>query len=627
MSVINQLPQHVANQIAAGEVVQRPASIVKELLENSIDAGAMSITLICEDGGRTLIQVIDDGVGMDAEDALKAFQRHATSKISVADDLFNLHTFGFRGEALASIASVSETQMSTKRAQDALGTQININGGALVSQVPVSTPTGTNIAVRNLFFNTPARRKFLKSVASENKQVMLEVQRVAMVNPDVEFHIVLDNKAPLRLSGTNLHQRITALTSKTLGSKLLSIESDTPIARISGYIGNAEAARKQAGDQYFFVNGRFMRNPYLQKAVVNGYGKLLTADQYPTFFIYIEVEPSKLDVNIHPTKSEVKFEEEHAIWQLISSSVRQTLGKHNIVPSLDFDNPTPVDIPTYNSSEEGYAIPTLSLKQDYNPFKSYDTSSWESPSKSAVWGNDPERAPFVEQIPDYLKFDKDSQPIFEMDKMAKNSEQSEQQFHESAPTEQPELPMDIETSFNWLQWGGRYIATTTADGILLIDYPRAMQRIAYEKMLRSDHFSSTSESELHPQIVELSPLEHRLLIDSEDEVADLGFVISNMGGTTVALQAMPSELTGKVSAEEAIAALIEGLESPNAKQSRKQTLASLVTRNISRTTPKILGPTEVRVLINDLLATEEPSFTPDGLPVIEVLNPKEIFNK
>lgn len=632
MSVINQLPQHVANQIAAGEVVQRPASIVKELLENSIDAGAMSITLICEDGGRTLIQVIDDGVGMDAEDAIKAFQRHATSKISIADDLFNLHTFGFRGEALASIASVSETQMSTMRAQDTIGIQININGGALVSQSPVSTTTGTNIAVRNLFFNTPARRKFLKSVASENKQVMLEVQRVAMVNPDVEFQIILDNKAPLRLASSNLHQRITALTSKSLGGKLLSIDSDTPIARISGYIGNAEAARKQSGDQYFFVNGRFMRNPYLQKAVVNGYGKLLTADQYPTFFIYIEVEPSKLDVNIHPTKSEVKFEEEHAIWQLISSSVRQTLGKHNIVPSLDFDNPTPVDIPVYNSSEDGYSAPKVALKQNYNPFQSYDASSWESPpSKSAIWGNDPERAPFVEQIPGYLTFDKDNKPIFETPESQSESEHEYKsleigfQQDEAKEPEQLELPMDIETSFNSLQWGGRYVVTTTADGILIIDYPRAMQRIAYEKMLRNDHFSSTSEAELHPQIVELSMAEHRLLIDSEDEVTDLGFVVSNMGGTTVALQAMPSELSGKVSVEEAIAALIEGLETPNAKQSRKQTLASLVTRNISRTTPRILRPTEIRALINDLLATEEPSFTPDGLPVIEVLNPKEIF--
>lgn len=607
--MIELLPQHVANQIAAGEVVQRPASIVKELLENSVDAGAMSITLITEDGGRTLIQVIDNGMGMSAEDAVKSFLRHATSKIKTADDLFNLHTFGFRGEALASISSVSEIEMRTCRTQDEMGIQININGGSKPAVTSISTTRGTNIAVRNLFFNTPARRKFLKSVATENRQIITEFQRVALVNPDIEFQLVIDKKPAIKLSPGNLHQRIVALTSKVLGTRLLSIDSNTAFARISGYIGKPEAARKQSGEQYFFVNGRFMRNPYLQKAVVNGYGKLITAEQYPIFFIYIEVEPSKLDVNIHPTKSEVKFEDEHAIWQVLSSSIRQTIGKHNIVPSLDFENEAPIEIPTYNAAEV-YSMPTAASKPSYNPFKSYDTEQWEKPAAKPVWGDDPERAPFIEQLPDYLKFDENSEPILET----------------PAEAQQAELPLDIEPSFNSLQWGGRYIATTTTDGILVIDYPRAMQRIAYEKMVASDHFSAHSQAELHPEVIELSAVDHRLITDSEDEIADLGFSLSNMGGTTVALQALPGELTGKVSAEEAIEALIEGLTNPD-KNNRKERLARLVTRNISHTAPRILRPTEITSLLDDLFGCEEPMYTPESLPIIEIINPKDIFKR
>lgn len=608
--MIELLEQHVANQIAAGEVVQRPASIVKELLENSVDAGSMSITLMVEDGGRTLIRVVDNGIGMSQEDAVKSFLRHATSKIRTADDLFNLHTFGFRGEALASISSVSEVEMLTCRAQDEIGTQVNINGGSKPIVTAVSTPRGTGISVRNLFFNTPARRKFLKSTATENRQIITEFQRVALVNPDIEFRLVIDGKQTLSLSPGNLHQRIVAITSKVLGTRLLSLESDTAFAKISGYVGTPAAARKQAGEQYFFVNGRFMRNPYLQKAVVNGYGKLLTADQYPSFFIYIEVEPSKLDVNIHPTKSEVKFEDEHAIWQVLSSTVRQTLGRHNIVPALDFENENPVEIPVYNASES-YAPPKIVSKTGYDPFKSYDTGAWEQPAARPVWGDDPQRAPFVEQIPDYLKFTEGNAP---------------QQEAEPQPV-QSELPMDIETSFGALQWSCRYVITTTSDGILVIDYPRAMQRIAYEQILLNDHFTSHSEGQLHPEVIELSAMEHRLVMDSEDEISALGFTVGNMGGTTIAIHALPAELVGKVSAEEAVEALLAGLTSPTQKDNRRQTLARLVTKNISRTTPRILRPTEISALLSDLLATDEPSYTPDGLPIIEIINPKELFKK
>lgn len=598
--MIIQLPQNVANQIAAGEVVQRPASIVKELLENSIDAGAMSITLKVLDGGQTLIQVIDDGIGMDAEDAVKSFLRHATSKIRTADDLYNLHTFGFRGEALASISSVSEVEMRTRRAEDMVGVQVNINGGSVPQVTEVSTAKGTNIVIKNIFFNTPARRKFLKSVQQENKHIMYEFERVALVNPDVEFQLIIDNRAPLKYAPSNLHQRIVMLTNKTLGNKLLPIEANSPIVRISGYIAEPSASKKKLGEQYFFVNGRFMRNPYLAKAVEQGFGKLLPQETYPSFFIYIEVEPSRVDVNIHPTKSEVKFEEEAAIFQIISSAIRQTLGKHNILPAIDFDNPVPLDIPSYNTASGDFKMPKVALKSDYNPFKSYDTSQWDKPNA------DPERIPFMESIPESLIFDDDAQPVVK------------------APVNQ-ELPMEIEPSFNSLQWGGRYIATTSADGILLVDYPRAMQRIAFEKLLKNSNFAMASQRELHPQVIELSACEHSLLLDSEEEIEALGFSLSNMGGSTVAINAMPAELIGKVSAEEVIEALVEGIENPHYRENRRESLAKLLTRNIARTTPRILRPTEITALLNDLLSADEPSYTPDGLAVIEIINPKDIF--
>lgn len=607
--MINVLPQHIANQIAAGEVVQRPASIVKELMENSIDAGAMELTVRTLDGGRTLIQVIDNGMGMSDEDAPKAFLRHATSKIKSAEDLFNLHTFGFRGEALASISAVAEVELRTRRAADTIATQITICGGSTPVQESLSAPQGTNIQVRNLFFNTPARRKFLKTNASENKQIIAEFFRVALVNPDIKFTLIVDDsRNPIQLAPSNLHQRIVALTNKTLGKNLLPLETQTPVVNISGYIGTPTAARKVAGEQYFFVNGRYMRNPYLQKAIVSGYGRLLTAELYPAFFIYIEVDPSRLDVNIHPTKSEVKFEEEQMIWQVLNSAVRQTLGKHNIVPSLDFENQVELEIPNYNRSsrEQSYPQPATSILSGYNPFKSYDSSAWDSPHK---WEGDPEQAPFSEAIPDYLlsKFD-DKQPV----------------VFEDQPV-QSQFDMDIEPAFGSLQYASRYIITTTADGIVLIDYPRALQRIAYERILASTMAASSTQNEMHPEQIELSAMDFRLIIDSQDEIATLGFDIRATGGTTVALYGMPSELAGKVAPGEAIESLLDQIQTlGDALEQRRQRMADHLTRRLSHIAPRALSPVETAALLSDLFATDEPSYTPNQLPIIEIITPSEI---
>ena len=425
--LIQILPHTVANQIAAGEVVQRPASMVKELMENAVDAGAHAVSVVVRDGGKSLVQVIDDGCGMAAGDAVVCFARHATSKIRESEDLFALRTFGFRGEALASIASVAEVELRTRREEDEVGTLVTIAGGteADARTESVSCPKGTQITVRNLFFNTPARRKFLKANPTETKQVITEFQRVALCHPEMAFTLVADDKTLFSLAPGGLRQRIAAVVGRKTGDKLLDVEVDTPIVRIGGYIGLPATAKKSGGEQFFFVNGRYFRSSYLQKAVVNGYNKLLPYGYTPSYYIYIEVDPSRIDVNIHPQKTEIKFEEEQALWQMLASAVGRSLGRHNIVPMLDFDNPTPIDIPVYNPSPRrdadgsGSGIgsgrrmpppPPAATRDDYNPFRSYDRKEWDTPATTdfGMGGRsgsaraafeDPEQAPFTEMIP------------------------------------------------------------------------------------------------------------------------------------------------------------------------------------------------------------------------------------
>lgn len=420
-NLIRILPDTVANQIAAGEVVQRPASMVKELMENAVDAGARSVSVVVRDGGKSLVQVIDDGCGMAAGDASLCFARHATSKIRKSGDLFALQTFGFRGEALASIASVAEVELRTRRAEDEVGTLVTIAGGteADARTESVSCPQGTQITVRNLFFNTPARRKFLKADTTETKQVITEFQRVALCHPELAFTLVADDKTLFSLAPGGLRQRIAAIMGRKTGDKLLDVEVDTPIVKIGGYIGLPATAKKSGSEQYFFVNGRYFRSAYLQKAVVSGYNKLLPYGYTPSYFVYIDVDPARIDVNIHPQKTEIKFEDEQAMWQMLASAVGRSLGKHNVVPMLDFENPTPgLEIPVYSSSKASGAQtnmpapPPVSVTDNYNPFKTYDRQEWDTPSASAATSyaaprrpkafDDPEQAPFTEMIPPSL---------------------------------------------------------------------------------------------------------------------------------------------------------------------------------------------------------------------------------
>lgn len=676
-NLIQILPDNVANQIAAGEVVQRPASMVKELMENAVDAGARSVSVVVRDGGKSLVQVIDDGSGMAARDAVLCFARHATSKIRKSGDLFALQTFGFRGEALASIASVAEVELRTRRAEDEVGTLVTIAGGteADARTESVSCPQGTQITVRNLFFNTPARRKFLKADTTETKQVITEFQRVALCHPELAFTLVADDKTLFSLAPGGLRQRIAAIVGRKTGDKLLDVEVDTPIVRIGGYVGLPATARKSGTEQFFFVNGRYFRSPYLQKAVVSGYSKLLPYGYTPSYFIYIDVDPARIDVNIHPQKTEIKFEDEQAMWQMLASAVGRSLGKHNVVPMLDFENPVPgLEIPVYpshqtrESSNRMPAPPPVSVRDDYNPFRSYDRQEWDTPSVSAssfssATGvpkkafDDPEQAPFTEMIPPSLTIpapSADGGTFVEKGSLLPGEEtysDYESSFteliesgvqNEPGEPEQGELPLPqnggrtagTSTPRSLVFGGGKYIVTTTADGVVIVDRARAKLRVTYEEFLRrmENDFSVVGQRDLFPETVELSPADHFLLMEHTAELAAMGFDLRDMGGATVVVYGLPVEMGPKITPVEAVEGLLTQIreEGTSLRDNHRERLAAAMARSCcaalfvsdgSAAAP--VTAVEADALVRQLFACDEPNFTPDGRPVMTVVSAAE----
>ncbi len=380
--IIQLLPDAVANQIAAGEVIQRPASVVKELVENALDAGATEITIHIKDAGKTLVQITDNGCGMSPTDARMAFERHATSKISSANDLFCIRTMGFRGEALASVAAIADVELRTKRVEDEVGTLIHIIGSEVKTQEPAACNSGTNFSIKNLFFNVPARRKFLKANSTELKNIIWEIQRIALPNPDIKITLFHNNSQLYQLPVTNNRKRIVDVFGKNLNHSLISVNEKTSVINIQGFIGQPKYARKTMGEQFFFVNGRYMRHPYFHKAVMMAYEQLLPPDTFPSYFLFLETDPASIDINVHPTKTEIKFENDREIWQIIHATVRQSLGKHNVVPSIDFDQSGNIDIPVPQKSTENIVFPDIPINPEYNPFNEQKpTSSGGSYSK------------------------------------------------------------------------------------------------------------------------------------------------------------------------------------------------------------------------------------------------------
>ena len=610
--IIHLLPDSVANQIAAGEVVQRPSSVVKELVENAIDAGATKVQVVVADGGRTLLQVIDDGKGMSETDARLAFERHATSKIASADDLFALTTMGFRGEALASIVAVSQVELVTRRADDELGTCILMSGSKLESQEPVAAPAGSNFKVKNLFFNIPARRKFLKSVQTELNNIVTEFERIALINHGVEFSLSHNGNEMISLPPSSFRQRIVNLFGKRINSHLIEVNVSSSLINIKGFVGAPESARKKGALQYFFVNGRYMRHPYFAKAVAEAYGEIIPQGESVPFFLCFDVDPSRIDVNIHPTKTEIKFEDESSLWKIISAAVKEALGRFNAAPSLDFDDDAIPDIPVLDfSSEEKVPVsaPKLSYTPGYNPFNKHmpdyrnPGSDWESLYDGVGKNGKPlDLSPFEDGEQDFLA----NEP--KVPELQTASQSSENDF----------VPMS--------QYKGQYILVPVKSGLMWVHQRNAHIRVLFEKYRRQISEDRTaSQGLLFPERVELTMNESLALESISSELLSLGFDISSRGGGTYVLNGVPVGIEGLQPVKLLSDILHQVVEQTgDVKENVYDRIANTMAKQVAIVMGQLLSQEEMIVLINDLFATSTPNRTPDGNPILHIMSDAEI---
>ena len=609
--IIQLLPDSVANQIAAGEVIQRPASVVKELIENALDAGANEITIHIKDAGKTLVQISDNGCGMSPTDARMAFERHATSKIRSANDLFCIRTMGFRGEALASIAAIADVELRTKRTEDEVGTFIHIVGSVLKTQEPVACNSGTNIMIKNLFFNVPARRKFLKSTTAELKHIIWEIQRIALPNPELKVSLFHNNVALYELPKTNHRKRIVDIFGKTLNQSLVLVDEKTSIVNIHGFIGQPKYARKTMGEQFFFVNGRYMRHPYFHKAVMLAYEQLLPPGTYPSYFLFMNVEPANIDINVHPTKTEIKFENEREIWQIIHASIRESLGKHNVVPSIDFDQSGSIDIPVPQKSGEDIIFPDIKVNQEYNPFDQ-DKSNFSGGSYSKQHPTEKKNLEHWEDLYEgaQLKLKPEGQNQTFINKKDDLYSHSVEQF----------------SGKKILQLKQKYILTPVKSGLMVIDQKRAHERILFEKfmlVLKSD--SVASQQQLFPQTIELNPADSTQLKSILDDLLSLGFDIREFGKDTFIINGTPGVLD--VSSPELIVEkLLEEYKiSPvNARSKAKEQIAISLAKASALDYGTELKPEEIDHLIDNLFACSTPNFSPDGKKVLTIIPTEDI---
>ncbi len=603
--IIHLLPDSIANQIAAGEVVQRPASVVKELLENSLDAGATSIQLIIKDAGRTLIQVIDNGNGMSPTDARLAFERHATSKIRTADDLFALRTMGFRGEALPSIAAVSHVELKTKREEDEVGTHLIIAGSTVEKQVEIASPTGSNFAVKNIFFNVPARRKFLKSNETERKNILAEFEKVALVNPEIEFSLIENDIEVIKYPASNLKQRIINIIGKGFNQQLISIEIETSLVKIHGFVGKPDSARKTRALQYFFVNGRYMRHPYFAKAITTAFEPLIPSGENPHYFIYFEVSPDTIDVNIHPTKTEIKFENEQPIWQILSATVKEALGKSNEVPSIDFDTEGAIDIPIRSTNSPDAPRPQVNVNPSYNPFKTSGGSSYSRPNFNweALYKGFEEDA----ETPDSKIFQSETERIG--------------LFEENKDNE-----MVSDNSLMHYQYKNRYILTSAKSGLMIIDQRRAHVRILFDQFLQNIRLKrGISPRSLFPEIIEFSASEAAMVPYLLDDIEAVGFDLSNLGNNSYAINGVPSELDSINSVELIHNMVSKSIETgSDVKDEIQEALALSMAYAAAIPYGRRLSDEEMSNMINQLFASSSDKYTPDGKLIISVVDDFEI---
>ena len=604
--IIQLLPDSVANQIAAGEVIQRPASVVKELVENAVDAGAKHIDVIVVDAGRTTIQVIDDGKGMSATDARLSFERHATSKIRQAEDLFALHTMGFRGEALASIAAVAQVELRTRLADDELGTHLTISGSKVLLQEPVACPAGSNFSIENLFFNVPARRKFLKSNSTELNNILAAFERIVLVNPDIAFTFFSNDSEVMNLRATGLRQRIVDVFGKRINQDLLPVDVDTTICTITGFVGKPESARKKGAHQYFFVNGRYMKHPFFHKAVMSAFERLLPLGDQVPYFIYFDVPAEDIDVNIHPTKTEIKFENEQAIWQILSAAVKESVGKFNDITAIDFDTEGKPDIPVYDPENRMAPAPKVNVDPQYNPF--------QRASVPRQTGKAPEQ---WEQLYEGL-LGKDSVPQaaspvqMEIDLELDDDDASDTIIAEKSPVH--------------YQYKGCYIMTAVKSGLMIIDQHRAHVRILYDMYMRQlQSKTATSQKVLFPEVVQFPPSDEEVLQRVMPEIERLGFELTGLGGGSYAVNGVPAGLDGlNVSSllQELVSNAAEGLSALGDVVNHQ--LALCMARNAAIPVGQILSNEEMEHLINELFQCENPKYCADGRPLLHILRQSDI---
>lgn len=598
-NVITLLPESVANQIAAGEVVQRPASIVKELLENAIDAGATHIKLIVKDAGRTLVQVIDDGCGMNPVDARMAFERHATSKIKKAEDLFDLHTKGFRGEALASIAAVAQVELRTRREEDIVGQHIEIEGNKFIRQEECQAPRGSSFSVKNLFFNIPARRNFLKDDSIELKHIVDEFERVAMPHPSIHFQLFSNGHELYNLPASSLIERISGLFSKTMQSKLVQVHEVTDVVRISGYIGKPESAKKRRGDQYFFVNDRFIKSAYLHHSVAEAYRELIPADTHPAYYLFLEVNPQTIDINIHPTKTEVKFQDEKMIYALLHSAVKRALGKANLAPSLDFNSEMSFDI----DYSKAVSQPQVSVNTNYNPFNSSSShTSAHSRSQESLQQRH-NRDNWESLYANYAQADLNQE---------RTIPEVEQQPQQAA--------LDYgQTEYRGFQLYLKYIVAPHHNGLLVIDQQRAHERILYEHYVssRAQQVQAASQQMLFPVTIELTPNDFALTSTLMPHFRQLGFDIEPFGKNTVVVQGTPAEL-GEFNTQEMIEGILETykLNTFDTRLDPFENMCISMAKNAGIKYGKVLQDEEISLMLQHLFLCENPMYSPSGKPVI-----------
>jgi len=602
-NIIKQLPDSVANQIAAGEVIQRPASAVKELLENAVDAGANDIKLIIKDAGKTLIQVIDNGSGMTPMDARMCFERHATSKINKAADLFAIRTMGFRGEAMASIAAIAQVEMKTRPHDDELGTCLKIEGSKVTSQEACQCATGTNIAIKNLFFNVPARRNFLKSNTAETRHIIEEFIRVSAINPEIAFSMTHNEKIVFKLQTGSVKSRVVGIFGKIYNERMLRVEQQTDSLKITGFIGKPEFAKKTRGEQYFFVNKRFVKHAYLNHAVAKAFLELIPTDAFPSYFINIEIDPEEIDINIHPTKTEVNFKDARYVYAILAAAVKQSIGKYSLTPTIDFDVDPSTEAAFSQLPGKNLKQPGIQTNPDYNPFRQNQPSGFE-------------------KTPHHLQGQQDWQKLFTGQSKSRQAEVSGQHIHK----ESDDALLETEYATSFFQLQQKYIVSNVKAGMMLIDQQKAHERILYEAYMEQLSGNSTaSQQQLFPQTVHFSPDDAQIIRSLNEEIEKLGFIIDTFGTNSFMIKGIPSGLK-----ETDVSAILERIvqnhkeQSKNLDYDKNVILARSMATNLSTKAGTKLEEREMADIYQRLFSCKVPQVSPDGKNILAIISLAEI---